>query len=139
MDTLKELADLIDTNKDAITALQSLAAGHVKYDGAQSLTTAQQTQARTNIGAASATELASVKTTAEKGVSDAATAKSTADSALSKANTAQSTANTAVSNAATAQAKADAVGTELTNFKAEVGSTSTDYVAVYTAARDGTV
>ncbi len=51
-DTLKELADLIITNKDAITALQTLAAGHVKFDGAQSLTTAQQTQARSNIGAA---------------------------------------------------------------------------------------
>lgn len=51
-DTLKELADLIDTNKDAIDALEALAAGHVKFDGAQTLTDAQKSQARTNIGAA---------------------------------------------------------------------------------------
>lgn len=56
-DTLKELADLIATNKDAIEALKTLAAGHVKYDGAQELTDEQKTQARSNIGAASATNL----------------------------------------------------------------------------------
>ena len=51
-DTLKELADLIATNQDAIKALQDLAAGHVKFDAAQSLTSDQKAQARTNIGAA---------------------------------------------------------------------------------------
>lgn len=51
-DTLKELGDLIDTNKDAITALKETAAGHVKFDSAQSLSGAQKAQARTNIGAA---------------------------------------------------------------------------------------
>lgn len=54
-DTLKELADLIETNKDAIEALQALAAGHVKFDEAQTLTDAQKTTARSNIGAAAAT------------------------------------------------------------------------------------
>lgn len=49
-DTLKELADLIETNKTAIEALQALAAGHVKYDAAQDLTDEQKAQARTNIG-----------------------------------------------------------------------------------------
>lgn len=53
-DTLKELADLISTNKTAIEALEALAAGHVKFDGAQTLTDAQKTQARSNIGAAAA-------------------------------------------------------------------------------------
>lgn len=53
-DTLKELGDLIDTNKDAITALKTIASGHVKFDGAQTLTDAQKTQARSNIGAANA-------------------------------------------------------------------------------------
>ncbi len=53
-DTLKELADLIATNKTAIEALEALAAGHVKFDGAQTLTDAQKTQARSNIGAAAA-------------------------------------------------------------------------------------
>lgn len=51
-DTLKELGDLIDTNTDAIAALQTIAAGHVKFDAAQALTDAQKKQARDNIGAA---------------------------------------------------------------------------------------
>lgn len=56
-DTLKELAELIETNQDAITALQGLAAGHVKYDGAQELNAAQQKQARDNINAVSQEEI----------------------------------------------------------------------------------
>lgn len=56
-DTLKELADLIETNKDAITALQNLAAGHVKFDTAQSLTDAQKKQARDNIASAAASDV----------------------------------------------------------------------------------
>ena len=56
-DTLKELADLIETNKTAIEALQALAAGHVKYDAAQNLTDEQKAQARTNIGAIAASEV----------------------------------------------------------------------------------
>lgn len=53
-DTLKELADLISANGSSIETLQSLAAGHVKFDGAQTLTDTQKTQARNNIGAADA-------------------------------------------------------------------------------------
>lgn len=56
-DTLRELADLIETNKTAIEALQVLAAGHVKYDAAQVLTNEQKAQARTNIGAIAASEV----------------------------------------------------------------------------------
>ena len=56
-DTLKELADLIATNKTAIEALQTIAAGHVKYDAAQVLTDEQKAQARTNIGAVAASEI----------------------------------------------------------------------------------
>lgn len=56
-DTLKELADLIETNKDTITALQNLAAGHVKFDTAQSLTDAQKKQARDNIASAAASDV----------------------------------------------------------------------------------
>lgn len=56
-DTLKELADLIETNKTAVEALQAIAAGHVKYDAAQVLTDEQKAQARTNIGAAAASEI----------------------------------------------------------------------------------
>lgn len=60
-DTLKELADLITTNQSAIQALQTVAAGHVKYDGAQSLTAEQKAQARSNIGAPSADDVADAK------------------------------------------------------------------------------
>ena len=56
-DTLKELADLIETNKTAIEALQTIAAGHVKYNAAQSLTDEQKAQARTNIGAIAASDV----------------------------------------------------------------------------------
>lgn len=54
-DTLKELGDLIDTNKSAIDALKDTAAGHVRFNAAQTLTDPQKKQARTNIGAADAT------------------------------------------------------------------------------------
>lgn len=50
-DTLKELADALVTNKDAITALQQIAQGHVQFDKAQSLNDEQKKQARANIGA----------------------------------------------------------------------------------------
>lgn len=53
-DTLKELADALVTNKDAITALQQIAKGHVQFDKAQALNVDQKKQARANIGALSA-------------------------------------------------------------------------------------
>lgn len=53
-DTLKELADALVTNKDAITALQQIAQGHVQFGAAQSLNDEQKKQARANIGALSA-------------------------------------------------------------------------------------
>lgn len=45
LDTIKEVADAINTNKDAITALQQIAAGHVKFDAAQTLSDTQKQQA----------------------------------------------------------------------------------------------
>lgn len=62
-DTLKELADLIATNQDAISALETIAAGHVHFDKAQTLTDEQKTQARNNIGAASAADVTALTTT----------------------------------------------------------------------------
>lgn len=147
-DTLKELADLITENKELIDSLQELAGAHVRYDAAQELSPSQKTQARTNIGAAddadyqttktqvntnktaigtlsslstsAKTDLVSaineVKTQADKGVSDAATAKSAADAAQQTATAAQS---------------------DVDALEAAIGATDTDFVAVYTAARDG--
>ena len=80
-DTLQELATLIEENEDAIAALEALAAGHVKYDDAQTLTDAQKEQARTNIGAASQAAVEAAQSQADKGVTDAAAAKSAADAA----------------------------------------------------------
>ncbi|MGE9985374.1 hypothetical protein [Desulfovibrio sp. SGI.169] len=69
-DTLKELADLIQTNQSAIDALEALAAGHVKYDAAQTLTDEQKEQARANIGASAASDVTSLtnRVTAVEGV-----------------------------------------------------------------------
>lgn len=87
--------EALDTNKDAITALQQIAAGHVKFDAAQTLNDTQKQQARENIDAVSAAQLA-------------ATAKTVAE----KANG------------------------DLTTFKTNIGDTTVDFAAVYTAARD---
>ena len=76
-DTLKELGELIDTNKSAIDALKDTAAGHVRFNAAQTLTDPQKKQARTNIGAADATTVsdhATRLTAVEKKAGDTETA-----------------------------------------------------------------
>lgn len=170
LDTLKELASAIETNQDAISALQTIAAGHVKYTEAQSLTTEQQAQARTNIGAAAATDLTtlqgpvttlsgtvsqntasigqnsasigtlgSLKTAAKTDLVSAINeVKGAADGAASAAQTAQSTATAAQQAATAAKSSADAAQSSVDTLSANVGDTQTDFVAVYTAARDGT-
>lgn len=141
LDTIKEVADAIQTNKDAIAAIQQVAAGHVKYDGAQTLTSEQKTQARTNIGAAGTDDVDAVKTaigtltnlsTTDKAsiVGAINEVKGTADSALSTAQTANATATAA-------QTKANQVETALNTLTTNVGNTQADFVAVYEAARDG--
>lgn len=115
LDTIKEVADAINTNKDAITALQTIAAGHVKFDAAQTLNDTQKQQARENIDAVSAAQLAATDTKAQKGVDDAAAAKAQAD---------------------TAKTAAEKANGDLTTFKTNIGDTTVDFAAVYTAARD---
>ena len=135
LDTLKELADAITTNKDAIAALQTIAAGHVKYDAAQSLTDEQKKQARDNIAAAASADVGTltslsttakgsavaaineVNTTAKKGVSDAASAASAAKAAQSSADTAKTNAATAQSTANAAKTAAGTAQTTIDNFK----------------------
>lgn len=89
-DTLKELGDLIDTNKEGIDALKALAAGHVKFDGAQSLTEAQKKQARDNIGAS---DVASV-TAASAAASDAQAAATKAQGEIDALEAAVGNTNT---------------------------------------------
>ena len=151
-DTLKELADLIETNEDAITALQELAGAHVRYDQAQELEPSQQTQARSNIGAAAAADVGTVssltttektnlvgavnevKTQADKGVSDAAAAASAA-TAQSAAEAAQSVASTAKTTAESAQSSASAAQTAVNTLTTNVGATDTDFVGIYNTAK----
>lgn len=147
-DTLKELADLITDNKELIDSLQELAGAHVRYDAAQELSPGQKTQARSNIGAADDADyqatkvavgtVANLQTTEKTNLVGAVnevlgianTAKSTADTAKSTADTAKTTAEGAQQAAQTAQNEVDELETA-------IGATDTDFVAVYTAARDG--
>lgn len=138
-DTLKELADLINTNKDAIAALQQIAGNHVRFDQDQVLSSEQKSQALKNIGGASAesvgtlgnlttsakTNLVSavneVKTKADKGVTDAAAASAAAATADGKATTADG-------KAVKAQSAVDAL-------KTAVGDTAVDFASIYEAAK----
>lgn len=118
-DTLKELADLIDSNKTAIEALETIAGGAVRYDQDQSttLTDEQKGRARTNIGAAASAEMGAVADLAT-------TAKNTVVAAINEVNT---NANKATTDAAAAQAD---VNTLTTN----VGATDTNFVTVFETA-----
>lgn len=154
-DTLKELADLITTNKDAIAALKDIAAGHVRFDKAQELTAEQKTQARTNIGAASEEAVNAAQSKADEAHTNAAanatnmgvlgnlqtTEKGTLVGAI---NEVKGTADNGVANAATAQAAAEAADGkaakaqgDIDAFKEAVGDTTKDFAAVYTTARNG--
>ena len=141
-DTLKELADLIEQNQDLIESLQTLAGSHVRYDAAQELSPQQKTQARTNIGAADDTDYQATKT-AVGTVANLQTTEKTnlvgaVNEVLGVANTAKTTADTAKTTADSANTKAGQVESDLNTFKGQVGATDTDFVAIYTAARDGT-
>ena len=59
LDTIKELADFLADNTVAGGLVEQLG-NRVRADAAQSFTGAQQTQARSNIGAAAATDLSSL-------------------------------------------------------------------------------
>ena len=128
-DTLKELADLIDTNKSAIEALQALAAGHVKFDAAQTLTTDQQAQARTNIGAAASVHTHAIAdVTGLQSALDAKATQSAMDAALA------TKADQSAMDAALA-AKADKTTTESAlaekATKEEVGNTHIDLASIF--------
>jgi hypothetical protein len=134
-DTLKELADLIEQNKDLIESLQTLAGSHVRYDAAQELSPQQKTQARSNIGAADDTDYQATKT-AVGTVANLQTTEKT--NLVGAVNEVLGVANTAKTTAEGAQTKASQVESNLSTFKTNVGATDTDFVAIYVAARDGT-
>ena len=57
LDTLSELATALSDNDSDIAAVITALDNRVRFDATQALTGSQQAQARTNIGAASATDL----------------------------------------------------------------------------------
>ena len=140
LDTLKELADAITENQGAIEALETIAAGHVKYDGAQSLTTEQQAQARTNIGAASQSDLSAVSSTATVAQSAASTNAANIGTLTSLTTTAKGNLVAAINEvkttATSASTAASQVASDLAAFKTAVGDTAANFAQTYTTARD---
>lgn len=59
-DTLKEIQEFLQANDNLLEALKTVSEGHVDYTKAQNLNDTQKSQARTNIEAAKASELASL-------------------------------------------------------------------------------
>jgi hypothetical protein len=62
LDTFKEIADAMAADDTAAAAMSTAIANRVRFDEAQVLTAPQQTTARSNIGAASATDLGTTNT-----------------------------------------------------------------------------
>lgn len=141
MNTLKELSDAIQNNKDVIETLQTIAAGHVKFDEAQSLTTEQQQQARSNIGAASQADLSAVQGTANTNATSIGTLGSLETTSktnlVSAINEVKGLVDAAQSTATSASQKATQVESDLSAFKTAVGNTDADFAGAYTSARDG--
>lgn len=140
-DTLQELATLFEDNKELIESLQELAGAHVRYDAAQQLSPEQKSQARSNIGAADDADYQTTKSQVNTNktaigtlTSLSTTEKTNLVGAINEINslatTAKNTANSAQSTATNAQSEVNALETA-------IGATDTDFVAVYTAARDG--
>ena len=107
LDSLKELADAMTNNKDAIEALQGIANSHVRFDSVQNLNETQKKRARDNIGAVDSAALATV----------------------------QQIANDASTVAGEARTTANNTKNELTAFKAAVGDTTADFAKAYSTAR----
>lgn len=157
LNTLNELATAITENQGAIEALESLTSGFVKFNAEQSLTEAQKTLARTNISASSLADLTAlsgrVGVLTDLDTTDKTSIVAGINEALSKANGAQSTATSALNVAnqntesigalnglgttakTTLVAAINEVSTKVTTLEANVGDTTTDFVAVYTTAR----
>lgn len=127
--TLKELADLIQTNEDSIEALEALAVGHVKYDGSQTLTLEQQGQARSNIGAVSSAELAGAVEELEDELSA---------SVVQPATTAPKSAGTAAAGTSAKYAREDHVHPPQTTVSGNAG-TATKLATARTISLSGDV
>lgn len=132
LDTLKELAEALTQNKDAISALQALAAGHVKFDSVQSLSSEQQKQARENIGAASSVD---VGTVASNVGSLSALDTSDKTSIVAALNEVKRTSDAAKTEASSSVTTANSAQQAVTALSTNVGDTQADFVKTYTTAR----
>lgn len=100
LDTIKELADALGGQSGAITAIETALANRVRFDATQTLSAAQQTQARANIGAGtSSLALGTTAGTAKAGdwkpaAADVSDATATGRSVLTAAS--QAAARTAI-------------------------------------------
>lgn len=140
-DTLQELATLIEDNKELIDSLQELAGAHVRYDAAQQLSPEQKSQARSNIGAADDADYQTTKSqvNTNKTAIGTLTSLSTTEKTnlVGAINEINSLATTAKNTANSAQSTATNAQSEVNTLETAIGATDTDFVAVYTAARDG--
>lgn len=140
-DTLQELATLIEDNKELIDSLQELAGAHVRYDAAQQLSPEQKSQARSNIGAADDADYQTTKSqvNTNKTAIGTLTSLSTTEKTnlVGAINEINSLATTAKNTADSAQSTATNAQSEVNALETAIGATDTDFVAVYTAARDG--
>lgn len=140
-DTLQELATLIEGNKELINSLQELAGAHVRYDAAQQLSPEQKSQARSNIGAADDADYQTTKSqvNTNKTAIGTLTSLSTKEKTnlVGAINEINSLATTAKNTADSAQSTATNAQSEVNALETAIGATDTDFVAVYTAARDG--
>lgn len=140
-DTLQELATLIEDNKELINSLQELAGAHVRYDAAQQLSPEQKSQARSNIGAADDADYQTTKSqvNTNKTAIGTLTSLSTTEKTnlVGAINEINSLAKTAKNTADSAQSTATNAQSEVNALETAIGETDTDFVAVYTAARDG--
>lgn len=140
-DTLQELATLIEDNKELIDSLQELAGAHVRYDTAQQLSPEQKSQARSNIGAADDADYQTTKSqvNTNKTAIGTLTSLSTTEKTnlVGAINEINSLAKTAKNTADSAQSTATNAQSEVNALETAIGATDTDFVAVYTAARDG--
>lgn len=140
-DTLQELATLIEDNKELIESLQELAGAHVRYDAAQQLSPEQKSQARSNIGAADDADYQTTKSqvNTNKTAIGTLTSLSTKEKTnlVGALNEINSLATTAKNTADSAQSTATNAQSEVNALETAIGATDTDFVAVYTAARDG--
>ena len=134
-DTLKELGDLIADNKSAIDSLEAIAAGHVRYDEAQSLTDEQKTQARGNIGAAAATDLSALQGTVSSNTTNISAVKGRVDAVEPKVTALENNKTTVESRLTAVEGRTSENADAIESLQTEVaGVKSTAEGAVSAAA-----